>query len=536
MTASLSEALCAAVGADHVLNGEAERRYFASDFVADATVLPQLVVSPADTEQVSAVVGIAAAHGSAVVGRGGGMSYTQAHCPQDPATVVIDLRRLNQIELHTEDRYVICGVGVTWEQLAQRLAGTGLWAGHLGTLSGRYATVGGGLSQQVIGLTGTSLTSLVLGLEVVLADGRVLRTGAWAAAGTAPFTRDFGPDLSGPFLCDSGAMGIKTRAVLRLDPVPRSSYGAFAFGSHRDMVAAMVEIGHEGLAGTCIGMDRYIVDQMTSMPPPPKEMALAMARQVVAAAKPKWRGVKTLARAGSPKMRYLNDVQNLLAVICDATDSTAADRLSARVARIAKAHGGRRLPISLPMGIRNAPFQEIHPLMFGKAGESNIPTNMIVPLSAARPLVDAIDAYVAGERESMDRFGVSLSYNWLLTGHAFGIEPLLYFPDRAGAYRLEWAAPEDRVRYGNAPENAPARAYALQLRKGLIETARKVGSAHIQIGRSYPLAAALEGTTTWDVLHAVKDALDPLHRVNPGVLGLEDGDGRRSRRHEILGH
>ena len=54
----------------------------------------------------------------------------------------------------------------------------------------------------------------------------------------------------------------------------------------------------------------------------------------------------------------------------------------------------------------------------------------------------------------------------------------------------------------------------------MIAAARSVGSAHIQVGRSYPLADALHGTTTWDVLNGFKDSLDPDNVVNPGVLGL----------------
>jgi FAD/FMN-containing dehydrogenase len=44
---------------------------------------------------------------------------------------------------------------------------------------------------------------------------------------------------------------------------------------------------------------------------------------------------------------------------------------------------------------------------------------------------------------------------------------------------------------------------------------------HLQLGKVYPFKDALAGTTTWEVLEQLKDAFDPDHLVNPGVLGLE---------------
>lgn len=519
------ETLRRIVGGEHVLDSHDDRRYHAADFVAEADVLPTAVVRPRTTAEVAAVMREAAAAGVAVVARGGGMSYVRAHLTSRPDTLVLDMTRFIDIEVHADDRYVVCGVGVTWASLRQALAGTGLWAAHLGTLSGLYATVGGGVSQQVAGLTATSLTSLVLGVEVVLADGSVVRTGSWAATNGRPFMRDLGPDLTGLFLCDSGAMGVKTRVALRLDPVPCSAYGCFAVDDRQALVTAITEIGWTGAGATVIGMDRYILEQMRAIPAPPRSAVVDMAKAVVRASTPRWRGIRTLAQMGGPSMRYLDRVQNLLAVVCDSADSAAADRQLRRVRRIVRRHGGRPVPSALAVSMRHMPFNPIYPLMFGSGGESNVPSNMLVPLSDATVLVETLDRLLDEQRAVMEEHGIFVSYNWLVIGHVFGVEPLLYFPGRPGPYRLRWASDEQRAAFAEQPERPEAFEAAMALRHEMIAVARALGSTHIQIGRVYPLAEALGRTPAWDLLEAVKSAVDPGRMVNPGVLGLRDASG-----------
>src|SRR5690606_9073548 len=116
--------------------------------------------------------------GVAVSTRGGAMSYTRGHVPVRPDTVIIDATGLDRIlEVNTVDRYVTVEPGVTWAQLRAALRGTGFRTPYIGTLSGNFATVGGGLSQNATGMGRVTLADHVMGLEVVLGDGRILRTG-----------------------------------------------------------------------------------------------------------------------------------------------------------------------------------------------------------------------------------------------------------------------------------------------------------------------------------------------------------------------
>jgi D-lactate dehydrogenase (cytochrome) len=513
-----------ALGDEHVLTDEAERRWHAADFTDAEVPIPVAVARPGSADDVAAIVRIARAAGLAVAGRGGGMSYTLAHTPARSETVIVDLRRMNRIvEVNLDDRYVTVEPGVTWSQLRAELQGSGMRVPFHGTLSGLHATVGGGLSQNATGLGQGYAADYVLGLEVVLGDGRVLTTGSGAARGTAPYWRNFGPDLTGLFLCDSGAFGIKTRATFRLDPEPKGvALGCYSFETAADLVAAEVAIARTGLASECLGADAFLGTAMADMPPPPKEEIRRISKLVLAQSDSRVRAMRQLAKAARPGgMKFMAKVPFSLVVVCDAATQAAADRNQATVRRLCKKHPGKSIATTLALGMRYAPFQPIHPLMVGKNGESGMPSNLLFPLSRAQEAVDELDEFMAGERENMERHGVYEVRNYLISGHFFGIEPILFWPDRLSEYRASWSSDEQRAEFADAPGNPAARDCALDIRRRMIARFRELGAAHLQLGKVYPYRDALEGTTTWEVVEQIKQLVDPDHMLNPGVLGLE---------------
>ena len=515
--------LVAVLGDEHVLLDAETRRWYAADFTDTDVPLPIAVVQPATTEDVVEVVRIGTAAGLSLAPRGGGMSYTLAHTPGNERTVVVDLRRMDRIvELNLDDRYVTVEAGVTWARLMETLRGTGYWLTFNGTLSGLHATVGGTLSQNSVGLGRGWLSDAVLGLEVVLGDGRVLVTGSGAAEGSSPYHRHFGPDLSGLFLTDSGAFGFKTRATLRLDPVPGgTAFGCFSFDDARSLVAAEIEIARTGLVSECLGADSFMNKVMAEMPPPPREEAMKVVKAFLATSSSKPRALRTLARMARPGgMKFMAKVPFSLALITDAADQAAADRNLARLRRIAKRHGGSPVPPTFTLGLRYAPYQPIHPLMIGKHGEAGFPSNALFPLSRAFVAVEALDRFMAENATMMREHGIYEVRNYLVCGHGFGLEPIIFWPDRLSPYRASWAAPEQREQFADAPDNGAARAAALDLRRRMIEMFRDIGALHLQLGKVYPYREALDGTVAWDVVSAIKDQLDPHHAINPGVLGL----------------
>ena len=144
------------------------------------------------------------------------------------------------IEINQEDMYVNVEAGVTWKQLNETLEPLGLRTPFWGTGSGLFATVGGGLSQNAInygsGRYGTVAES-VISLKVILANGSELRTGSWGTDDNpSPFNRYYGPDLTGLFLADSGALAVKAEASLQLIPRPKETrFLAFSFAQRKHL-------------------------------------------------------------------------------------------------------------------------------------------------------------------------------------------------------------------------------------------------------------------------------------------------------------
>jgi D-lactate dehydrogenase (cytochrome) len=175
--AGLRQRLCAACGAEAVLDDAATLELAAHDIFHRAPMRPDAVLRPADRAALVAGVRVLAEAGVAIAPRGGGMSYTGGYLPQE-RFVCVDLTRLNRVlEVNAEDLFITVEAGCTWAQVRQALAGTGFTTPYGGPLSGLRATVGGALSQNSMffgaGQHGTAAES-VLGLSVLLADGEVI--------------------------------------------------------------------------------------------------------------------------------------------------------------------------------------------------------------------------------------------------------------------------------------------------------------------------------------------------------------------------
>jgi len=174
---NLIDALAAIAGHANVL-ADADACLLASSdiFPWPGRIPADLVIRPGSTEETSRVMALLDKTGNSVVPRGAGLSYTGGAVPHSPG-VVIDMARLDQIDIHAEDLYVTVGAGVTWEKLAAALKPLGLRATQSSPISGSVTTVGGLVSNNVPGgLDGViGLTAVKSALPIVMATLRMLQ-------------------------------------------------------------------------------------------------------------------------------------------------------------------------------------------------------------------------------------------------------------------------------------------------------------------------------------------------------------------------
>jgi 4-cresol dehydrogenase (hydroxylating) len=187
---------------------------------------PCCVLYPDSTEAVQETVRIAAAHGAGLypISRGRNWGYGDACAPED-GSAIVDLSRMDRIlEIDAELGYAVVEPGVTQQQLYEELQrrAPGFWMDCTG--AGRGASVVGNALDRGFGHTpyGDHMRTSC-GLEVVLADGRVLHTGFGHYAGAKAarvFPYGVGPWLDGLFTQSN--LGIVTKLGLWLYPEPEA--------------------------------------------------------------------------------------------------------------------------------------------------------------------------------------------------------------------------------------------------------------------------------------------------------------------------
>ena len=200
---------------------------------------PLAVVRPRSTAEVAAIVRVAATHRVPVVPQGARTGLTGAANAVDGAFVV-SLTGLSQIlEIDPDEQIAVVQPGVVNAELRRAVAKEGLayppdpgsWESS--TIGGNVSTDAGGMCCVKYGVTG----EYVLGLEVVLANGEILRCGRRTMKGVA------GYDLTGLFVGSEGTLGIITEITVRLLPAPQEA---------RTMVAMYPTVTAAGLAVSSI--------------------------------------------------------------------------------------------------------------------------------------------------------------------------------------------------------------------------------------------------------------------------------------------
>lgn len=196
---------------------------------------PDAVAYPLTTKEVSRIMAICHANDCPVTGWGTGTSL-EGHALAVRGGVTVDFTRMNKVlEVNLEDMDVRIQPGLTREDLNRELRATGLF---FPVDPGANASLGGMASTRASGTTAVRYGTMrdnVLALEVVLSDGRVIRTGSRARKTAA------GYDLTALFVGSEGTLGLITELTLRLRGQPEAvSAGICSFATISDAVNTVI--------------------------------------------------------------------------------------------------------------------------------------------------------------------------------------------------------------------------------------------------------------------------------------------------------
>ncbi len=224
------------VGMKYVSVEEEHRIFHSKDKSYYPASLPDIVVWPKNTKEVSAIMRLAHEHTIPVTPWGGGTSLMGNSIPVKKG-IVLNVTRMKKIlDVSREGFQIIVEPGIICDDLNAELAKQKLFfppfpgSSHIATIGGMIATNAGGMYAVKYGVTG----DWVMQLEVVLANGDIIHVGSKSLKSVS------GYNILPLFIGSSGTLGIVTKAVLKVCPLPESEMAAVvAFQNLSDLSSAI---------------------------------------------------------------------------------------------------------------------------------------------------------------------------------------------------------------------------------------------------------------------------------------------------------
>ncbi len=415
---------------------------------------PEAVIFAESTDEVVAVVKLAAQYGVPVIPFGAGSSL-EGHLLAVQGGVSLDLSRMNRIlSINTDDLTVTVEPGVTREQLNAELRHQGLF---FPIDPGANASIGGMASTRASGTNAVRYGSMrenVLALEVVTAAGEIIRTGTRAKKSAA------GYDLTRLFVGAEGTLGVLTRITLRLYPLPEAISAAIcSFPSIEAAVRSVITAIQMGIPlSRCELMDVRAVQAVNRA----EHMTLAEAPLLI------------MEFAGSP---------------------TAVREQAQAMGEIAQEHGGEDFQWAEKPEDRSRLWEARHRAYLSglqlKPGSRAITTDVCVPISR---LAECVLETIA----EVDEAGLA----YFVVGHVGdGNFHMCYLTDPA--------RPEERELGERLSRHVVERAIRME--------GTCTGEHGIGIHKQAFLVEET-GAGTVAAMRAVKHALDPCNIMNPGKI------------------
>lgn len=511
LQAKLSQEL----GSERIVCDAASLASFASDVYRSGGV-PRFIVRPQSTAEVQVAARLCSEAGVAMVPRGGGASYTDGYLYGAGGHALFDMAALDHIEIEEHNLAVTVGAGTTWERLKAALDAKGLRTPFWGPFSGIAATVGGSMSQNTVShgsaAHGISAQSLI-SMDVVLANGDLITTGASKAS------RFYGPDMTGLFTGDTGALGLK--AALRMPLIKaRQDFEAlsFAFDDFSSYAAGVRIAQMEGLDDSHFGLDLALSQGQIARQDTSLTARLQIASEVLRKAPRKMKGVEQIIRMAIAGENPMRAGQYMCHFIVEGFDPVDA-RGRAKRLRLLLAEHCREIANTVPAFVRTMPFAPLFNIL-GPGGERWAAVHGVMQHDQVVGFDAAFKALLADRRAKHDAVGLSTGTMFSPVGPSgFLYEIALYWPDDRSAYHRMVLGEDYLAAQPQFAPNPAASACAEELKLAIIELYQQFDAAHFQIGRAYPYQQRLDPRAK-ALLRAIKAELDPNGLMNPGALGL----------------
>ncbi|MFB6499440.1 glycolate oxidase subunit GlcD [Bacillus haynesii] len=242
------------VGSANYDDSNAGRLVYSYDATPQFQSMPDAVIAPRSKEEVSQIVKICNTHRIPIVPRGSGTNLCAGTCPTEGGIVLL-FKHMNQIlEIDEENLTITVQPGVITLDLIHAAEEKGLFYPP-DPSSMKISTIGGNINENSGGLRGLKYgvtRDYVMALEIVLANGDIIRTGGKLAKDVA------GYDLTRLFVGSEGTLGIITEATLKLIPAPETKKTVLALFQDIDSAAQTVSniIAHKIIPATLEFLDQ----------------------------------------------------------------------------------------------------------------------------------------------------------------------------------------------------------------------------------------------------------------------------------------